>query len=201
MKILWWDCETTGLDPRKDDVLEVAWAVADLYRPFGFETILTSELVNYRWCSWAWPVTVQDMHKKSGLLKALHADEADLKYLPEVENGILHALGMLHGGELADPLPTEERPVLGGASVGTFDLQFIRNVMPRLGARLSHRVYDVSAVKLFCRSLGMPKLPKGEAHRAAADVLEAVDHARRCATWLTETLSVRPSLLLERAGL
>lgn len=41
--------------------------------------------------------------------------------------------------------------------------------------------HDVSAVKLFCRSLGMPKLPKAEAHRAMADVEESVRHAEACA--------------------
>ena len=56
--------------------------------------------------------------------------------------------------------------------------------MPRLAARFSHRHYDVSAVKLFCRSLGMPKPPKAEAHRATADVLESIAHARLCAEWL-----------------
>ena len=77
----------------------------------------------------------------------------------------------------------DERPTLAGRTVH-FDLGFIRHHMPRLAARLSHRVYDVSAICLFCESLGMPRLKKGEAHRASEDVLESVEHARRCAEWL-----------------
>ena len=56
--------------------------------------------------------------------------------------------------------------------------------MPTLDKRLSYRHYDVSAVKLFCQSLGMPKLPKAEAHRAKDDILESIAHAKKCADWL-----------------
>jgi len=65
-----------------------------------------------------------------------------------------------------------------------FDHGFLRVHMPKLAARFSHRHYDVSAVKLFCQSLGMPKPPKAEAHRAAADVRESIEHAKACADWL-----------------
>ncbi len=56
--------------------------------------------------------------------------------------------------------------------------------MPTLAERFSHRYYDVSAVKLFCRSLGMPKPQPAEAHRAMADIQESIAHARQCARWL-----------------
>lgn len=72
---------------------------------------------------------------------------------------------------------------LAGSSVH-FDLGFLRVHMPKLAKNLSHRCYDVSAVKLFCRSLGMPKPPPEEAHRALPDCEESLRHARLCADWL-----------------
>jgi hypothetical protein len=34
--------------------------------------------------------------------------------------------------------------------------------------------------------MGMERLQKGEAHRAHDDILESIDHARRCAEWLRQ---------------
>jgi oligoribonuclease (3'-5' exoribonuclease) len=72
---------------------------------------------------------------------------------------------------------------LAGSSVH-FDHGFIKHWWPQLASRFSHRHYDVSAVKLFCESLGMPRLPKAEAHRAREDILESIAHARECVRWL-----------------
>ncbi len=79
----------------------------------------------------------------------------------------------------------EDKPVLAGSSVH-FDLGFLRYHMPEIAARFSHRLYDVSAVKLFAQSLGMPKLPKTEGHRAVADILASIEDARSCAEWFSK---------------
>jgi hypothetical protein len=96
--------------------------------------------------------------------------------------------------------------VLAGDSVH-FDLGFVRYHMPTLAKRLSHRVYDVSAIKLFCRSLGMPKIERKEdpVHRAAGDVLRSIEHAKYCADWLARNwrgiygLGTLPSCLPDTA--
>jgi oligoribonuclease len=190
MKLLWLDLETSGLDPRRDDVLELAYAVSDLERPFEIAQVgglhVGSFLLRYRWAHQTWDPRVREMHTKNGLIADLERNGMNCRYLAEAERKILK-----HVPEVED---YNERPVIAGASVGPFDLQFIRNVMPTLAARLSHRAYDVSAIKLFCRSLGMSQLPRGEAHRAAADVLEAVAHAKACAEWLVEN-GLRASLV------
>ena len=73
--------------------------------------------------------------------------------------------------------------LLAGSSIH-FDLGFLRVHMPKLAAKFSHRLFDVSAIKLFCESLGMPKLPKAEAHRAMVDVEESFAHYKACADWV-----------------
>jgi oligoribonuclease (3'-5' exoribonuclease) len=175
MRLYWLDLETEGLEPSDCAILEVAVSVADLAAPFdavaAYHTVLqmTPEAVE------ALRVAnphVHAMHTKNGLLAECAASR--LSFLA-VERALLEVVP-----EVAD---REDRPTLAGSSVH-FDHGFLRYWMPALAARFSHRHYDVSAVKLFCQSLGMPKLPRAEAHRAKDDVLESVAHARLCAGWL-----------------
>ena len=184
MNLLWLDLETTGLDPFKHCILEVAVAHVTLEKPFdlGVKPCRPEHLPS--WVVYL-PKSehqyldpfILDMHTKNGLLAAC-SDASHRDHVFAVQEQLLTLVP-----EIAD---REERTVLAGASVH-FDLSFLRVWMPELARRLSHRVYDTSAIKLFCQSLGMNKLPKGEAHRAAADVLESVWQAEYCAKWLKDT--------------
>jgi len=169
MKLFWLDLETAGLSPDRDAILELAIAEADLERPFDIGPV-------QRWVLSrpAAPLTpfILDMHTKNGLLAECDRSTTTVAV---VEEALLVTVP-----EVAD---REDTPTLAGSSIH-FDHGFLRVHMPRLAARFSHRHYDISAVKLFCRSLGMPKLPRAEAHRAAADVLESVEHARMCKMWI-----------------
>lgn len=178
MKLYWLNLETEGLDPEKDAVLEIAVSVADLENPFDAAPIYHAVIDRHRDYS-RLPERVLQMHTRSGLLEECAGQAARKRRFAggpwEVEEELLAIVS-----QVEDP---EERPVLAGSSVH-FDAAFLRADFPALHARFSHRHYDVSAVKLFCRSLGMLKLPKAEAHRAREDVLESIAHARECARWL-----------------
>lgn len=184
MDLLWVDLETTGLEPREHTILEVHMARASLEHPFEttelFNGVIHFDLDAAKFVIDGDPVpyrslihpTVIEMHEKNGLWAACKEAKTSLvevedllcELVPEVEN-------------------REDKPVLAGNSVH-FDLSFLRAHMPKFAKRLSHRVYDVSAVSLFARSLGMPKLPKDEAHRAKADVLASIRQASACANYL-----------------
>ena len=191
MKLLWCDIETTGLQPDKDLILEVCVREATLEAPFtskplyhavfavyttterGYER-LTEKTALPKMAENGLGVSqlVIDMHTKNGLWQAC---SESLKLVEDADRAL--------SGLVPEEADKDLRPILAGSTIH-FDKSFLRVWMPQFHARLSHRLYDVSAIKLFCQSLGMPKIPKGEAHRAEADVLESIDHAERCVNWL-----------------
>lgn len=206
MKLLWLDAETTGLDANKHRLLEVACFVTDLMTPWKVESpVVQCVLPVAEGEDSAFDPFIIDMHTKNGLLLACKERDRQMVSSGMVPTAALslpgqarqnHALGLLSDlicsiipdqAEMLARLGKEEArkhtTALAGFSVH-FDLSFLRVHLPFVAKNLSHRCYDVSAVKLFCRSLGMPKPPPEEAHRALPDCEESMRHARLCADWL-----------------
>lgn len=176
MKLFWLDLETTGLDPAKCVVLEVAYAVASLERPFDPEVYGQMTVHHVRREGDDVDPFVVDMHTKNGLWAECQGARFTMRDVEE------HLLTIVP--EIAD---WEDKPTLAGNCVG-FDHGFLKRYAPKLAARFHYRYYDVSSVKLFCRSLGMARLDGGESHRAADDVQESIEHARKCAEWCAAIL-------------
>ena len=197
--LLWLDLETTGLDPARGFILEAGWIMTSrtpwLESDWGsprYSAVLPFDLD-------AAPLDdgVRAMHQASGLRDECRAlfDQGHLEYprtLRKIEDDILDTLG--------SPVDAPEAPYLAGASVH-FDLAWLRVHMPRVAARVSYRVYDVSAMVLFCRSLGMPKPEelKNKPHRTLPDLDNAIGLARRCAEWL-DGAALDPSRSFVDAG-
>lgn len=161
---LWWvDVETTGLMDY-DKLLEVAFARSDLKDPFHHEHVYCAQFKHED--LYIPDENVRKMHTKSGLVEAVVNGKRATRVIED----------------LLDLIPTTGTNYLAGNSVH-FDRRFLRALDRELDKRFSHRHYDVSAVKLFAMSLGMPPVLKAEAHRAVADIDESVTHARACAEW------------------
>jgi oligoribonuclease (3'-5' exoribonuclease) len=183
--IAWTDIETTGLVASEGHILELSIALADEKAP--------TEIVDYRtWAvhalfdgvaviqdgRWAYPDQfVIDMHTRNGLWEACRTGV----YLCDVEAEARAWLAPLGSG----PCLT-----MAGASVGSFDLGWIRHHMPDLATLFSHRVLDTTSIRMFAEDLGMPRdlCPKGEEHRAEADVAAAISHYHTCFQYLQEKM-------------
>lgn len=171
MKLFWTDIETTGLDAQRDKILEIAVFEADLSDPFNAKMVY-HRVLQHPPVTTGYHPDVIVMHEKTGLwdeaaksLTTFEAVEHDLlTIVPEVED-------------------YSDRPVVAGSSAH-FDLGFIKKWMPKLAKRLSHRVFDVSTLKMLAISLGMEKLIKTEAHRAIEDVEESILHGKMAVDWI-----------------
>lgn len=176
---LWLDLETTGLDPVRCEILEVAVLATD-------ERLVQVGAA----CSWVvWygsPPAMDDyvraMHTKNGLIAEL--PQAMLQP-PAIEECVL--------AFVASVFPEGAKPVLAGSTIH-FDQRFIKKHMPALARRLHYRLFDASTLKMACKTLYGFDPPKAEAHRALADVRESLDLARACYAMMARAIDP-PGLL------
>ena len=166
---LWIDLETTGLDPEHDRMIEVGWFLSD-----NWEKVTDAQSVLITPDKVAWELMQQDlfvqtMHTENGLLKDMESFGTIM--VEDAEDQILETLDIHQVGQ----------PILAGSSVH-FDRSFIRNWMPRLDRRLSHRHMDASALRMFFDSVGYHSVgqkTRPTVHRALEDSLESFELYRR----------------------
>jgi len=173
---LWIDLETTGLDPDNDRIIEVGWLISDHHEQVTEEQSVLITPDKIAWELMQQDLFVQTMHTENDLLKDMEgfgtilAEDAEDQILEELDR---HELG---------------KPILAGASVH-FDRSFIRNWMPRLERRLSHRHMDVSALRTFFDSLGYHSVGEKErdtVHRAMEDIVDTFALYKRYVTLVQE---------------
>ena len=166
-RIVWIDCEMTGLDLAADALIEVAAVVTDSELTVldgGIDVLIAppaaalEQMVPF----------VRDMHTSSGLLDAL----ADGLTMAEATDAVLTYL--------RGHVEPRKAP-LAGNSVGT-DKAFLERDMPTLVDHLHYRVIDVSSIKELARRW-YPRIyfaspEKAGGHRALADILESIDELR-----------------------
>jgi oligoribonuclease len=163
--LVWIDCEMTGLDLKRDALIEVAVVVtgADLVPvDAGLDVVIKvpDQVLD------GMVDVVQDMHRKSGLTAAVRVATTTLEH---AEDQVLEYV--------QKHVPEPRTAPLCGNSIAT-DRGFIARDMPRLDAHLHYRMIDVSSVKELCRRwyprayFGQPA--KGLEHRALVDILESI---------------------------
>ncbi|GAB2767547.1 oligoribonuclease [Amycolatopsis magusensis] len=174
-RLVWIDCEMTGLDLAKDALIEIAALVTDAELNVlgeGLDLVIHADeeaLANM-------PDVVREMHARSGLTEEVRRSAVTLE---EAEQQVLDYV-RAH-------VPEPGTAPLAGNSIAT-DRGFIVRDMPALDAHLHYRMVDVSSVKELVRRwyprIYYAKPEKGLAHRALADIKESIgelDYYRRVA--------------------
>lgn len=167
-RIVWIDCEMTGLSLTSDALIEVAALVTDFelnQLGDGIDLVIKppaealEQMVEF----------VRDMHTSSGLLDELAAGIT----MAEAEQQVL--------GYIREWVPDAAKAPLGGNTVGT-DRAFLARDMPELEAHLHYRIIDVSSIKelshrWFPRAYYNSPTKVG-GHRALADIRESIAELR-----------------------
>jgi oligoribonuclease len=164
-RLVWIDCEMTGLDLGSDLLIEVAAIVTDAELNIlgdGVDVVIGATAEDMA----RMPDVVRDMHASSGLTDEVVASSMTMK---DAEQQIL--------AYIKEWVPDPGKAPLCGNSIAT-DRGFLTRDMPELDNWLHYRMVDVSSVKELARRwyprayYGSPK--KGGGHRALADIKESV---------------------------
>ncbi|MGX1791688.1 oligoribonuclease [Microbacterium sp. NPDC055312] len=167
-RLVWIDCEMTGLDLSVDELVEIAVVVTDfelnLLDP-GFQIVIKpsdAALANMN-------DFVTEMHRTSGLIDEIpngvslaDAEEQTLAYIKRF-------------------VPLERKAPLAGNTIGT-DRMFLATYMQNIDQYLHYRNVDVSSIKELARRW-YPRVffqapEKNGGHRALADILESIRELR-----------------------
>jgi oligoribonuclease len=170
-RLVWIDCEMTGLDLAVDELVEVAVVVTDYeLKPLdpGFDIVIRPSDAAVEQMN----DVVRQMHASSGLLEALPSGVT----LAEAEEQLLAYLQRFTAPGQAP---------IAGNTIGT-DRSFLVRHMPSLDAHLHYRSVDVSSIKELAKRW-YPRAyynspTKHGGHRALADILESIrelDYYRR----------------------
>jgi oligoribonuclease len=167
-RIVWIDCEMTGLSLEADALIEVAALVTDFelnQLGDGVDVVIKPPAEALEQMD----DFVRTMHTTSGLLEELDGgttmDDAQQQVLAYIREWV----------------PEPRKAPLGGNTVGT-DRNFLARDMAELEAHLHYRIIDVSSIKELSRRwyprayFGSPK--KSGGHRALADIRESIAELR-----------------------
>ena len=167
-RLVWIDCEMTGLDLRADALIEVAALVTDFELNVlgdGIDVIVKppQEALDQM------DEFVRTMHTSSGLLEELDSGLT----MAEAEEKVL--------GYIKEHCAEGSRPPLAGNTVAT-DRSFLARDMPDLESFLHYRIVDVSSIKELSRRW-YPRAyfnapAKSGNHRALADIQESIEELR-----------------------
>jgi oligoribonuclease len=167
-RLVWIDCEMTGLSLETDALIEVAALVTDFDLNVlggGVDIIVKPPAEALEQMD----EFVLNMHTKSGLLPELERGVT----LAEAEQQVL--------AYVREHCAADSRPPLAGNTIAT-DRSFLARDMPGLESFLHYRNVDVSSIKelarrWFPRAYFQAPAKRGN-HRALADIQESIEELR-----------------------
>ncbi|MBW8763429.1 MAG: oligoribonuclease [Microbacterium sp.] len=177
-RLVWIDCEMTGLDLAVDELVEIAVVITDFeLRPVdpGFQVVIRASAAALENMN----DFVTSMHTSSGLIEEIplgvSLEDAQAQTLAYIKRFV----------------PLERKAPLAGNTIGT-DRMFLAKYMPDVDGWLHYRNVDVSSIKELSRRW-YPRAffhapAKDGGHRALADILESIRELQyyRQAVFVTE---------------
>lgn len=163
-RLVWIDCEMTGLDLEVDELVEIAVVITDYDLNLvdaGLDIVIRPD--------------ASALEGMGDFVRAMHTDSG---LIEEIPNGVSVAEAEYEVLEyVLKHIPDEQKAPLAGNSIGT-DRAFIAKFMPRLDAHLHYRNVDVSSIKELAKRW-YPRAyfnapAKDGGHRALADILESI---------------------------
>jgi oligoribonuclease len=171
-RLVWIDCEMTGLDLDKDALIEVAVLVTDSELNVlgdGVDVVIAPPAEDLPGLLGGMVDVVREMHTASGLLVELASGIT----MAEAQERVL--------AYVREHVPEAGKAQLAGNSVGT-DRGFLARDMPELEQHLHYRIVDVSSIKELARRwyprvyFNSPK--KTGNHRALGDIRDSIAELR-----------------------
>jgi oligoribonuclease len=167
-RIVWIDCEMTGLDFKNDLLVEIACVITNAQLEVvaeGLNIVIHAPAERLE----SMDPFVGNMHTESGLL-------------PEIPNGIsLEAAEEQLFEYISSHIPEASKAPLAGSSVHV-DRIFLQRDMPRVDSYLHYRIIDVSSIKELVRRW-YPRAyfaspTKTGNHRALGDILDSINELK-----------------------
>lgn len=164
-RLVWIDCEMTGLNLGTDALIEIAALVTDSELNIlgeGVDVVIHADDQALA----GMPEVVRVMHAKSGLTDEVRESAVTVA---EAEKLVLDYVKTF--------VPDPRSAPLCGNSIAT-DRGFLTRDMPELDGHLHYRMIDVSSIKELSRRwyprVYFAQPQKGMAHRALADIKESI---------------------------
>lgn len=159
MYFFWVDCEMTGLDTKKDVILELAYIITDIHmnemarEEYIFHQTPKKLSQMNSWCI--------EQHTKSGLYEKALKSKLSLNI---AEKEILKTLKQ----------HTKVKETFFAGNSVYMDTLFIKKQLPDVHAWMHYRLFDITTFKLEQISLGKKLFIKKETHRALSDIEETI---------------------------
>jgi oligoribonuclease len=174
-KILWVDLEMTGLDSKKDVILEVAAEITD----FDFKTVSSYES--------------RVKYDKEILIPLFQANNWYRNQMPQNRD---HFLNNLDSAKPSDQVEEEliefvekefgsEPAVLAGNSIHN-DRNFIKQQWPALDLKLHYRMLDISSWKIVMNAKYNVFFEKKDSHRAFDDIQASIAELQYYLEWFKD---------------
>jgi oligoribonuclease len=171
-KLLWVDIETTGLDEKRDLILEVGMAVTDENLEFldGYSSVIMHKQSDFLT---KMDNTVLKMHVNSDLVDEVRkSNQTGLNVEFEAKQFVKKHFDGSY------------KPALHGNTVH-FDKRFIKYNFPSLDALFNYRIVDVSSLKIFMKRHFGLECPKEESkHRVMSDIEHSIREYKFYLDWI-----------------